>query len=100
MSQPFPSTQACDEAVKAFNTELRALREKYKLPEVYVILYVNFLDAQGDEGRGLLGLHHGDVAEAEVMTAWAFGTEQARRQERIGRFLSMSMKDRRTDSKS
>lgn len=43
LCEPFASTEAAGEAVDAFFKEVRALRDKHKIPDVYVMLEVTCL---------------------------------------------------------
>lgn len=88
LSEPFPTVDAADAAINGFNTELRALRAKYKLPDVHVIMMGSCIHESGEEGHFMLNTHHGDASRAEIMTAWALGKAQAERQEQIGRVLT------------
>jgi hypothetical protein len=92
MSEPFPSLDAARVASEGFQNELAALREKYKMTNVYCITKFAYVDQQGEEvaASGSCGL--GDMFEHEVMLAMALGAIQAERQELVGRAMTKGIK--------
>lgn len=92
LSEPFESAEAIDVALEGFHREMGELRAKYKFPDVYVIVAANGLTAEGVEGAFTTTLHFGSDEHAEPLTAYAYGLESARRQERIAKMLAKSMK--------
>lgn len=79
-----PRTAAeLDEQCEGFNKELRELRIKYKLPDVYCICRVTVLGEDGEEGDVMMRFHNGSGLLAESMTAWAYGYEASQRLEMI-----------------
>lgn len=89
LSKPFDSPAEAEAAVEAFWQELYALRNKHKLPDVYVILAIPIRYEDGDVGNVMARLHAGDELRAESMVAWAFGREGAMRQERTAKIEAM-----------
>lgn len=69
----------------AFCNAVYELRVKYRIPDVYLLARVLVQYEEGREGVAHTRAHFGDELNAEQMTAWAFGYEQAQRQERIAR---------------
>ncbi len=92
LSEPFESAEAIDAALAGFHKELEALREKYKIPDVYVIISANGLTEDGVEGAFTTTLQFGSEERAESLTAYAYGLASARRQERIAKMLAKSIK--------
>ncbi len=76
-----------EQRINDFYEEFYTLRNKYQLPNVYVIVRANVLYEGGEEGVVTSRLMAGFEANAEEMTAWALGYEQSQRQERIARIL-------------
>jgi hypothetical protein len=83
LSEPFPTVEAGNEAIQGFFRELRELRAKWKLPDVYCVVMGNAVHPNGSEGKFIISAHNGSAAEAEAMIAWAMGYEQSLRQDRI-----------------
>lgn len=92
LSEPFPDFGKANEALNAFYTELEALREKHKMPDVYVITRVNAMDDDGEEGNAFSTAHFGDSLLAEGMVAYALGRLQKQRQDIIGNLLNTGLK--------
>lgn len=92
LSEPFESADAAQKAIEAFAEELAQLRKKHHLPNVTVVLKVNVITSDGEEGEIQTYAHLGDWIEAEPMLAWAFGQQQARRQESIAALLKSGVK--------
>lgn len=85
-----PMTQAeAEKSVNAFFREFYDLRNKHGITEAYVIVKVQ-VKTEAGEGEIMSAMHCGDELSRESMTAWAFGREQALRQERIARLLAES----------
>lgn len=91
LNVPVPVATA-EERCKAFCEEFYALRTKHGIPDVYVILRLNVIYEDGQEGTVTSRMIAGDEANAEAMTAWAMGYESSQRQERIARILVEAMK--------
>lgn len=87
LSKPFESVEAAEKALNDFWNEFYELRNKYKIPDVYSI--VRF---ETPNGQMMTKLHAGNGLYAESMTAWAFGHEQATRQESIAKILDDACK--------
>lgn len=68
---------------EAFCQAVYELRVKHRIPDVYLLARVLVQYEEGGEGVAHTRAHFGDELNAEQMTAWAFGYEQAQRQERI-----------------
>lgn len=106
LSEPYASPEEADRALSAFWDEVYALREKYKIPDLYMILMfsVKQIDNRipGDlglvnetdeaEGTMMARLSAGNPMNTEAMTGWAFGQEQAGRQERISGVVNQALK--------
>lgn len=83
MSEPFLSAEKANENIQAFYEEVGRLRKKYKLPDVYVIIQMNYINQEGSEGRAVTTAHFGNSAEAATMCAWAYGREKSIQQMRL-----------------
>lgn len=93
LCEPFLTVGDADLAVSGFFAELQELRKKWRLADVYSIIRVAVADADG--GIAMTTTHLGDSMFAESMTAWAFGQEQARRQEAIARLVGNPVSHKR-----
>lgn len=49
LSEPFENKEAFDQALSEFTSELRALREKHKLPDVVYIISANVKNDAGEQ---------------------------------------------------
>ena len=94
LSEPFPSFDAANEALEAFFKDLREVRNKHKMTDVYVIISGSARTASGEEGEFVTSQHHGSSLKSESMVAWALGTEQTRRQEAIAKMIKGGIKKR------
>ncbi len=83
MSEPFESASEADAAINAFFDELGELRKRHGFPNVYVIVGGSIVADSGDEHEFVSTLHYGNGLQAEPLTAYAFGKEQARREQAI-----------------
>ena len=81
MCEPFPDRKTSVAAINGFFDEVRALREKYKLPDVTTIIQLNYLDPDGQggtiEGNIITHAHNGDPMKQLTMIAQTFGTSKA-----------------------
>ena len=86
-SEPHPSVEAAEEAVKAFFDEVGALRVKYHMKDLLLVWGVAVIDPDGVEmaSMGLSGF--GNQALWESMAAFAYGVEKTNRAKRIGELL-------------
>jgi hypothetical protein len=75
LSDPFESQGKANAACEAFYADLRALREKHRLRDVYVILEFTVRDEKG-QADSIITMHCGDVLRSKFLTAYAFGSEQ------------------------
>lgn len=87
LSKPFENYDVANKALSAFYDELSELRQKHKIANVYVILKVNAVGEDGEEGEALSSMHMGSGLEAESLCAWAYGREQSRREQAIAALL-------------
>lgn len=91
MSEPLPVAER-EAKCKAFEDDLKALREKYSIQDLYVVAVLPTDYGQGGEGTINLVLHCGDSARRESIAAWAYGHEQGERQKTIGFVMSEAMR--------
>lgn len=92
MSEPLADA---NEAIRAFNVELRELRAKYRLRDVACIVSGCYSGTDGSEVDYILDMYHGDDMKRESLLAWAFGKASAERQEMISRFSQQFLKQPR-----
>ena len=80
LSEPFPSFNAANDAINAFNVDLRAIREKHKIPDIVFVIAVSAIGDDGDVGDFVLGGGHGDGLKDESLFAYGFAKAQSERQ--------------------
>ena len=84
MSQPFPDLDAANVAINGFWDDFYALRNKYRLADVHVVIRVPVACTEGDHApHAMITMHAGDSMHAESMCAYAFGQASAERQAAI-----------------
>lgn len=89
MSEPFQDNTAANAAIDAFAADLKAIRDKHRIADVYCIIAVNVEDHQT-----FARLHHGDQLKVQVLAAYGFGLEQAEHAALIGRVMADAKKGR------
>lgn len=94
LSKPFPSTEDAQKALEGFWDEFYALRNKWRLADVYVIFKLGVVTPDG-EGQICTSMSAGSSMNHEPMTAWAFGYEQRQRQEAIAAIVAGAVTQRR-----
>jgi hypothetical protein len=87
LSEPFASSAELEIAGNQFFEELRELRRKHGVPDVYVSLKAAYLADDGDEVSSLMHAGFGNEAEWETMVAFTLGQVQSNRQERTAKLL-------------
>lgn len=76
MSEPFPSIEEANEALKSFYQAVEEARKEFHIMDVHVIVRMNVL--RGDtEGTAMTSAHYGNTLEGAPMCAWGLGQEQA-----------------------
>jgi len=76
MSEPIPSTEEANEALKNFCRAVEEARKEFHIMDVHVIVKMNIL--RGDEeGTAMASAHYGNSLEGVTMCAWGLGQEQA-----------------------
>jgi len=90
MSEPFDTIEQADAAMDAFAADVRALRVKHRLADVYVVMMVPHRGDAGREGQVISRFSMGDTLKSEAMVAWALGREQAAHREFVERLLAGS----------
>lgn len=83
LCKPFESAEDAQKALDAFFEEVYALRVKYKLADVSVLVQSSIVGS----GPFLWSAHCGSQSEVEGLAAWYFGQAQADRQDRIRRAM-------------
>jgi hypothetical protein len=87
LARGFPDREAAVAAIDGFWKEFYELRNKWRLPDVYVI----FRLVIGD-GETMTALSAGCSLYNEPMTAWAYGYEQAEREAAIAKLAGHGRK--------
>lgn len=77
MSKPFNSRVAANEALEAFGNEVQALREKYKVANILLIIKDSYEDEIDGPGEFMTMLSWGSQLEMEVMAAYGYMRVQA-----------------------
>lgn len=77
MSVPFASQAEADAAVAEFNAGVRALREKCRIADVYVIVSATIQKPAGQPSSFLSTFNCGSSEKRLPMTAAAFGFEKS-----------------------
>lgn len=87
-SKPWPDGDAANAAVQAFLSELRDLRIKHKIADVYAIIEVQVLDAAGVPHAACLTAFNGDSRNVIPMVARAYGEERERHEQVISTLIA------------
>lgn len=90
MAKPYSNLAEAEKEISAFFEGIEQLREKHHIETAYVILRNTAMDEEGREIEFHSTFSLGNQLLAESLCAYAFGTEQARRQERIAAILASS----------
>lgn len=98
MSVPHPLMEALNDALKAFQEELSALRVKHKIRDVLVLLQSPYLSADGEEIDAGVHFGFGDAMKHESQLAFTLGVVQGERQEMVAKFMSRGLKKGSTRS--
>ena len=91
LNVPFSNAMAANAAIGKFRDGVSALREKYAIPDVYVILAVTYMSDDGKEARAITSHGLGDAMYSEAMVAFALGQEQATRRQHINKLIAGAM---------
>lgn len=97
LSVPFASSDEANEAISAFQDELYALRNKYRIRDLLFVMQVPVLyrnEAGEIEGEGepILVGHYGDELKSESIAGYAFGHMGAVRQKRTAEYVTRAAK--------
>lgn len=76
MSEPFPSVEEANVALKNFYRAVEEARKKFHIMDVHVIVKMNVLRGE-TEGAAMTSAHYGNTLEGAPMCAWGLGQEQA-----------------------
>lgn len=99
LSKPFESIDAANKALELFYEELAELRAKHKIQDVLTVVQVTMLHEDGEEGQAFTSMHCGSELAAEGMAAWAYGSESAKRQERITKLATQAAATRKRSTR-
>lgn len=91
LSQPFASVEAASEALDKFNSEVRELRSKYRIPDVVILTSVN-IDYPDGEASAIGISHHGSPAVAQSIASYAAGYYAAEAAELTSRTIAAGKK--------
>ena len=87
LSKPFDSADEANRVIEDFMEEVRAIRQKYEIPDIHVIVRITALYGDAGEGLAHASAHFGDVSKSESMCAWALGRESAIQRQAIATLL-------------
>ncbi len=91
LCEPFPDTEAANDALRAFAVGVRELRIKHKIMDTLLCVRMNVI-VGGDEIVAMQCFHNGSQSEMEAMAAYAMGDAAAQRQNYIGRMVGFVKK--------
>jgi hypothetical protein len=91
-NQPHESIDAANTAVAAFDEDIKALRLKYKLPNVVIMAQFSVIGKDGEESIRAADLCHGDQNGWEAMANYLCGLLAASRQERMAKMMTAFLK--------
>lgn len=97
MAEPHESHDQCCDALNAFHADLRVLREKHKMANLFVVVGDSYRDDDGEPVDIVVTMTCGDMNRMEMLAAYGFGKMQADREATVARALSNSR--RRKDPK-
>jgi hypothetical protein len=80
LSEPFPDQPTTLAALNEFYRGVAVLRERHRLPDVHVLVWVHVRDAAAEGGEDVArsSKHYGDTLRAAPMLAEALGREVGR----------------------
>ena len=90
LSEPFDSLAVANEALNSLMDDMRVLREKHHIPDLYWVVRITAKNPDESETGAYSNGGMGNVLEWEAMLAYALGVEQAERQQRIGTLVTGS----------
>jgi len=74
LSEPWPTPDEANAAMREFDKELSELREKYRVPNLIAVCGVNAIRPDdGRDGTAVILLRWGNAAEHEPLVARALG---------------------------
>ena len=82
LSEPIANAEL-QTALQAFYEEVGQLREKLRIQNVYCVVNSAMITAEGEESEFMTSFQYGDALRGQSMVAWAYGYEQAAREETI-----------------
>jgi hypothetical protein len=88
LSEPFENLMAANAALNGLMDDMRILREKHHIPDLYWVARITAKSEDGGETGAYSNGGMGNVLEWEAMLAYALGVEQTDRQQRIGQLLA------------
>ena len=87
LSKPFPTKEAANAALVAFQEELGELRKKHRLADVTVVVSVSITYPDGEEGDAMIVGGYGSTTKRESMLAYAYGKERAENEAALAKML-------------
>ena len=89
MSLPFTSKDEASNAIREFCQEVRAAREKHKIPDVAMCVGCNYLgENEGEEIVAFVDVHIGDTARQLSMAAFLFGQAKSEHSAQLAELLA------------
>ena len=92
LSEPFESSDACNEALTKFHEELSELRKKYKIRDLLVVTYGSVKYEDGKVSDFMQHSGFGNSINQLPMSAYAYGQLQAENRERMNHLIAGNMK--------
>jgi hypothetical protein len=91
MSEPHESLEAANAAWLAFYADVRAAREKHRIPDVLIVAELPFID-NGEESRAPVCSTIGNARIAVELAAFAYGQEVKAKDRRIASAVMLGEK--------
>ncbi len=92
MSEPHPSVEAVNQALRAFFDEFGELRKKHKLRDVIAVVNTSYLKEDGEECDGGSWFGYGSSLNHEMMLAHTLGVVQTDRQELLASVMAKGIR--------
>lgn len=91
LSVPVPDAEL-QTALMEFYKGVGELREKHRIANVYCVVNGAMLTTEGEESEYMTSFQYGDMLRGQSMVAWAYGYEQAAREETLGEVMRLGKK--------
>jgi hypothetical protein len=88
LDNPFDSEESANRAIESFYEGVRELRQKFKLPNVAIVIECGVMRESMREGRAFSWAQMGDTQKSEDLLAYGFGQAVAERKEMVAKLLA------------